>query len=292
MTYHIKPYPNDKAYHQVFMDVVHFISKKNEEHQFLNMHWSRFEWMFARDTLNNYDLPEITLFLDEHDKICGLMTFEDEPRMWYMVYEDDKILKKLMIDHFIERHDGDDLIIPNDPDMIEILDKYTYEITDDKDPMIKFTFSHVACPQVDGYQIKSLEEDYRLDQIHHALWKGFNHGDDINYSDENLESRRHTTSSPHFKKRYTYVATHDNQYVAYAGIWYLDGTKTALIEPVATVPEHRKKGLAKACIYHAICEAQKDGAKDIFVGSTQKFYYDIGFKDYYNAYYFRKKQTK
>lgn len=186
-------------------------------------------------------------------------------------------------------HPNDDVIVSKDPEMIELLTQSNYEKLDWIDPIAKFNLSSFQIPETIGYHIKSLEEDYRLEEIHYALWKGFGHGDDISYDAKNLMDRKHMTSSPNFKKSYTYVAHKDHHYVSYAGIWYLKGFKTALIEPVATIPEERRKGLSKACIYRAIQEAVKDGAKDIFVGSTQKFYYDIGFIPYDEAYRFHKK---
>lgn len=284
----VKHYPSDKSYHPVFMDVVSFLSKMNEKHQFLHFHWSRFEWMFARDTLNCEELSQITLFVDEYDQIQGLLTFEDEPNLWFAIYEDDVELKKNIISYYLENHDQSDLIIPRDHVMDELLSVANYQKTDWIDSIMKFTLTSFDFPEMNDYQIKSLEEDYRLDQIHHALWKGFNHGDDIDYSADNLEARRHMTSSPHFKKKYTYVAIKNGVYVSYAGIWYLENTKTALIEPVATVPEHRRKGLSKSCIYHCIAAAKEDGAEEIFVGSTQTFYKDIGFVMYHEAYRYSK----
>jgi len=288
MPYVIKHYPNDTSYHKVFHDVVTFLSNMNEKYQFLHFHWSRFEGMFARGDLKTEELSSISLFVDDQDQIKGLLTYEDEPHLWFAIYEDHIDLKKAIFDYYFKHHKEDDLIIPHDLEMMTLLNDANYEKTDWIDSIMRFSLDDFEYPHLLDFHIKSLEEDYRLDQIHHALWKGFNHGDDIDYSIENLESRRHMTSSPHFKKKYTFVAIKDDSYVSYAGIWYLDQTKTALIEPVATVPEHRRKGLSKACIYHAIKEVRKDGAKDIFVDSTQQFYKDIGFEMYHEAYRFKK----
>jgi predicted N-acetyltransferase YhbS len=158
-------------------------------------------------------------------------------------------------------------------------------------PISWFSPKEIDLPKPQGYQIKSIEQDYRLEEVHHALWLGFNHGPDITYTQQELDDRKSMTSSPHFKKKYTFAAHHDNHYVAYAGIWFIEGSKTALIEPVATVPDHRRKGLAQACIYHAINEAKKDGAEAIFVGSNTKFYQDIGFKLYDASYRYTKKKN-
>ena len=48
------------------------------------------------------------------------------------------------------------------------------------------------------------------------------------------------------------------------------------IEPVATVPEHRGKGLGKAVVYEAVNRAKEQGAKRAIVLSDQDFYKRLG----------------
>ena len=49
------------------------------------------------------------------------------------------------------------------------------------------------------------------------------------------------------------------------------------VEPVLTVHEHRRQGLAKAVIYEACARAKALGAKRAIVVSEQEFYFRIGF---------------
>ena len=290
MNYTVEHYPKNHAYHETFFEVISFLKRKNDEFRFLTFHWSRFEWMFARDCMKDEDLDQIIIFRDDEQKICGLLSFEDNPGTWFAVYDQYPELKLKMLDYFDQQLKGE-LIIPDDLLMDEWLQQKGYAKHEDwRDPISWFSLDDFDLPLCEGYTFKSLEEDYRLDQVHHALWLGFNHGPDITYTAQEIEDRRSMTSSPHFKKRYTYVAHHEGHYVCYAGIWFIEGSKTALIEPVATVPEHRRKGLAQACIYHAIRAAKKDGAKHVFVGSHTKFYQDIGFRLYDGAYLYQKKK--
>jgi GNAT superfamily N-acetyltransferase len=285
--FQIKHYPKTKDYGKAFHELIRFLNRKNEEHRFIFFHWSRFEWMFARDNFKEEDLPNITLFY-EKEKIVGALIFEDELNPYFVIYDDRLELKQTIVTYLKSNEIKDELIIPQDDEMVQLLKLEGYIQTDWIDPVTRFSLEKLEMPETLGYEIKSLEEDYRLDQIHYALWRGFDHGDDVVYSDQNLNDRRHMTSSPHFKKRYTFVAVKDNQYVAYAGIWYMENSKTALVEPVATVPEHRGKGLARACIYHAIEAVRKDGAKDIFVGSNRSVYLNMGFTPFDYAIRFKK----
>lgn len=72
------------------------------------------------------------------------------------------------------------------------------------------------------------------------------------------------------------IANKNNEYCAHCGLWYSTGD-TAYVEPVLTVPEHRRQGLAKAVIYEACARAKALGAKRAIVVSEQEFYFQIGF---------------
>lgn len=67
------------------------------------------------------------------------------------------------------------------------------------------------------------------------------------------------------------------EYCAHCGIWYTHG-ETAYIEPVVTIPQYRKIGLAKAVVYEALARVKDLGAKRAIVLSDQEFYYKIGFE--------------
>ena len=288
--YQVVHYPKDKSYNEYFYEMIDFLNKHYENHRFLHFHWSRWEWMFARGSFHEEDLKAISLFIKD-EEIKGALIFEDDPNdAYFAVYDDDKQLKVEMIKYFKIHYPNKDIIIPEDDEMILLLNEIDHKKTDWIDPVTRFSLTSFDIPNTPEYEIISLAEDYRLDQIHHALYLGFNHGDDITYSKKDLEERQQQTSSPHFSKHYTFVAVSHDKYVSYVGIWYMKGTKTALIEPVATVPQHRKKYLARACIYAAIKAVKNDGAKDIFVGSNMDVYLNMGFKDFSKATRYKKKQ--
>ena len=81
---------------------------------------------------------------------------------------------------------------------------------------------------------------------------------------------------PHGNEDLKTFAIARNEYCAHCGLWYTTGD-TAYVEPVATVPEHRKQGLAKAVVYEACTRAKALGAKRAIVLSDQEFYFRIGF---------------
>lgn len=282
--YKIINYNEEKDYNKDFYKVLNFIKELNEDYHYLYFHWSRWEWMFARDNLKETELSQIKFFYNDKDELDAVILFEDEPNTFFIIYKFIDNIREQLVDFIVENNLNSDIIVPRDELIVKLLKNKGYYNHGKYDPVSRFKLKDFEVPKIPGYSVVSLEEDYRLDQIHHVLWRGFNHGDEVDYSQDNLLSRQHMTSSPNFKKNYTFVAIKDDFYQSYSGIWYLKNTKTALIEPVATVPNHRRKGLAQACIYNSIIQVLNDGAKDIFVGSTQKFYFDIGFEEYDYAY--------
>lgn len=75
---------------------------------------------------------------------------------------------------------------------------------------------------------------------------------------------------PHANDALKTFAIANREYCAHCGLWYTTGD-TAYVEPVATVPEHRKRGLAKAVVYEACSRAHALGAKRAIVLSTKHF---------------------
>jgi predicted N-acetyltransferase YhbS len=61
-------------------------------------------------------------------------------------------------------------------------------------------------------------------------------------------------------------------------MWYDSETDYALVEPVATIPAYRKMGLGKAAVLEGVKRCGELGAKRAYVGSSQQFYYKIGFR--------------
>ena len=129
-----------------------------------------------------------------------------------------------------------------------------------------------------GYSLISLAEDYDLGKFHRVLWRGFNHPGEPPTTAEELESRRRSISGPDLNPELCIiVVSAEGEYASYCGMWYDRTTENALVEPVATDPGFRKLGLGKAAVLEAIRRCGQLGAKQAYVGSSQQFYYQIGF---------------
>jgi GNAT superfamily N-acetyltransferase len=131
----------------------------------------------------------------------------------------------------------------------------------------------------DGFRITSMAEDYDYRRYKQALWRGFNHPGDMPYTDEQLAEQEIEMKRPNVNLDLKIAVVAPNgDFVSYCGMWHDAASSSALVEPVATDPDYRKLGLGKAAVLEGIRRCGLLGADKAFVGSSQQFYYNIGFR--------------
>ncbi|MCP4967255.1 MAG: GNAT family N-acetyltransferase [bacterium] len=129
----------------------------------------------------------------------------------------------------------------------------------------------------DGFRIHSLADDNDHRKINLCLWRGFNHEGTM--AEEEAEQPGVAQGAPNFRKDLTIVAVAPNgEYVSYAGMWHETINRYGYVEPVATDPDYRRRGLGRAVVFEALRRVRADGAKMAWVGSDQEFYKAIGFE--------------
>lgn len=123
-------------------------------------------------------------------------------------------------------------------------------------------------------------------------WYGFDHGDkgefkDWNKYDDSLEWTpaksfkdnvgAFLAPTPHATPEYNIVIADVNEeYVCFAGMWWIPENKLAYMEPLCTAPEHRRKGLAAAALTEHYRRMKALGATHMS-GGEDPFYEKIGF---------------
>ena len=133
-----------------------------------------------------------------------------------------------------------------------------------------------VAPLPHGFRIQSLADENDQRKINTCLWRGFDHEGDI--SEEDAAAPAISQHAPNFRNDHTIVAVEPHgDYVSYAGIWHVPENGYAYVEPVATDPLYRRKGLGKACVLESLRRVQAAGASVAWVGSDQDFYTAIGF---------------
>ncbi len=272
--YITEPYMNCKRFNEQYQEIYRFLLKAGECAYNEHFPWGRFDWMQIHTMLEEEKLTKILLFRDVQGEIIGMATHDTfyDDRVYLLHTTSDKALLCQIVDAVLESEDGTVAIKANSKDaaLIEVLREKQFEMTGRDNTLLELDLSHTLQYQLpDGYTINAESDAMDPWQYQLVIHKGFdNEGIPEPWDEEVLTREVHSPIRT--------FAIHGAEYCAHCGLWYTEG-KTAYVEPVATVPEHRKKGLAKAAIYEACNRARSMGAKRATVLSDQEFYYRIGF---------------
>lgn len=256
-----------------------------EQPQHHDFEWVRWEWGVSHPYLDVTNLDKIGLWEDASGELVGLATYEwhlgeawlvcdpahaeiHEEMLEYaianlrdadgkikvFIKESDRPMQQLARAHGLRPTRGEEHIA-----MIEVTDELSYSLPD-------------------GYTIVSMQDEYDIPKFNAVLWKGFDHGDTPPESEEEFEMRRTLLSGPHNDLDLKIcVKAPNGEFAAFSGAWYDPASQTGHVEPVATDPAYRKLGLGKAAVLEGVIRCGKLGAKRVYVGSSQQFYYNIGF---------------
>lgn len=84
---------------------------------------------------------------------------------------------------------------------------------------------------------------------------------------------------PHSTYKYNVIIANKHEdYVCFSGMWWVPENKLAYMEPLCTVPEYRKKGLAAAALTQHYRRLKALGA-EYMTGGGNDFYKRIGYED-------------
>lgn len=213
---------------------------------------------------------------------------------FFQVHPDYQHLKPAMLDYAEENlgeitADGGRLVrtfvMDFDPDLEAIVRARGYEFKPDWGrPTCKFTipdpFPPIKLPN--GFRLKSLADDNDLVKMDRVLWRGFDHPGEPDA--DSLDGRKKMQSGPHYRKDLAIVVeAHNGEFVAYSGLWYEPVNKIALVEPVATDPDYRRRGLATAAVLEGIRRCGELGADVAYVGADLPVYLAMGFEKLFVA---------
>ena len=248
------------------------------EQQGYNEHfpWGRFEWMHGHSLLEKDKLTSIVTFRDDANKIVGLITFDtDYSDRTYLIHtSSDRALLERMVETVLEREGRRAVLKVNSGDtaLCRLLEEKSFARTHRDSCVLALDLAEpleYGIPE--GYAMSPRGFCADPWQYQLVIHKGFdNEGIPEKWEDGVLD--RMPNSNVDLK----IFALANQEYCAHCGVWYTTGD-TAYVEPVVTVPEHRKRGLAKAVVYEACTRARALGAKRATVLSEQEFYCRIGF---------------
>ncbi len=288
----IMPRPYNSTDFKLVSDflVAHF-QPGNQDGNWLQPAW---EYMHSHPNLDESSLDKIGIWEDAGE-IVGVSHYEDRlGDAFFQVHPGCTHLKPSMLAYaethlWGETERGERYLraYVNDFDLefealvssrgYEIAEQYTRPITEF---VIPEQIPEIVLPA--GFRIKSLAEDNNLRKIHRVLWRGFNHEGEP--PEEGLEDRRKMQSGPNFRKDLTVVVeSPGGDFASLCGMWFEAENKIAYVEPLATDPEFRRKGLGKAALLEGIRRCKILGASAAYVGSNQEFYRAIGFRKLFDS---------
>jgi GNAT superfamily N-acetyltransferase len=247
--------------------------------------WGRWEWGFSLPYLDTTNLSKIGVW-EDNDKIVAAVTYEQglgdayfclDPQ--YAFLKTDILLHAKNILCTIE---GKIKVLINNADreFQRIAGQHGFKPTQNSEAtaVMDINPQHIAYTLPQGYSITSMADSYDLIRFNRVLWRGFNHEGEPLTTEKQLEERRISLSGPHLNHNLCIAVVAPNgEFASYCGMWYDARTEYALVEPVATDPTYRKLGLGKAAVLEAVKRCGQLGAKQAYVGSSQQFYYQLGF---------------
>lgn len=117
-----------------------------------------------------------------------------------------------------------------------------------------------------------------VEKIVKCCWKGFDHEKEEGPWNGDAEHGYYSLMAPHMHPEDSIVIENDaGEYVCYAGMWWTPENHLAYLEPLCTIPEYRKKGLAAAALSEHYRRLKPLGATHM-TGGGNAFYEKIGFK--------------
>lgn len=276
MSYRIEKYKNCERFNEQYQEIYTFLLDAEKLEYNEHFHWGRFEWMHIHSLLDKDKLTSIAMFKDEKDEIVGMITYDTcySDRVYLIHKISDKVLLNKMIDTVVEREENRVVIKANlkDEVLCEVLKERRFEKRCKDVSVLELDLSRSLDYRIsDEYSISQQGFDVDKWKYQLVIHKGFNNEDiPDKWSDEVL------AGTPNENTELRIFAIAKNEYCAHCGLWYTEGN-SAYVEPVVTIPQHRRQGLAKAVIYEACKRARSLGANRAIVLSDQEFYYRIGF---------------
>lgn len=250
--------------------------------------YGRWDWMITHTMLEEEALGRIGLW-QEGDSLVALTTFDTRPGQGFFILRPGygelrgEVFRYAM--NNFEREGAYQAMIPeSDKAMRAVAEAEGFAATAsiEHDAVYTGTKPEYALPE--GFAITSMADRFDLYQYTRVLYKGFDHeamDGPFAPTDADLELNRCEMLRPNVDLSLKVaVVSPEGDFVSYCGMWYDPAVDFAIVEPVATDPAYRRMGLGRAAVLEGIRRCYAKGAKRAFVGSSQQFYYSIGFRPY------------
>ena len=277
-------YSSESIYSDDYQKVHDFLIRINSEKLVTpRMLWGAWDWS-SPFYENKENADKIGLWEDD-GKLVALATYESGLGEAFLCLDESyPCLKRDLVVYAKENlHDNGNLTLPlldGDNDFARVAFAQGFRPTENNDRISMLdidALQEYSLP--DKYSFVSMADDWNWYQYNRVMWRGFNHEGRPSHDDETISRPKKIAAMlPMLKPELRMcVVAPDGNYVSHCGMWYRPGDFYCYVEPVATDPDYRKMGLGKAVVLEAIRRCGELGAKQAVVGSSQQFYFNIGF---------------
>lgn len=245
--------------------------------------WSRWEWAFAQPGLDRAALHRVGVW-EREGRVVAVATFEDVPGDAYLAVDPGCAgLLPEVLDHALAALRGPHgvrvLVDDADVELQRLARSRGLVATQHGDEATVLELDGgLAYPLPAGYRVQGLDQGVDLGRLERLMHRGFGQDGEPAATPEALAWRERAVSSPSQDPSLSVlVVADDGTYAAYCGTWWHEGDHAAVVEPVCTDPDHRRRGLGRAAVLEAVRRCAARGAPRAQVGSHQQFYYALGF---------------
>jgi predicted N-acetyltransferase YhbS len=249
----------------------------------------RWEYMHFHPLIWGLDLARFGV-AEEQGEIQGIVHFEHDPAVCYLQRRPgtDHVIEPLL--DWASDHLGGEsptfgrdvlgLYVPEFDTALRsaLAVRGAVEHPEHREPNARLQgLAELEPPVPAGYRLTSVADENDLARIDRLLWRGFGH--DGPWPSSGVEGRRFTQSAPNFRPELTIVAVDARgEHAAFCGVWVVPQHRLAYVEPVATDPDHRRRGAGRAVVLEALRRAGVTGADVAWVGADMPFYRALGFE--------------
>ena len=278
-----------RNFNRSYFEKVHefLIELSIDNHTHINWNWARWEWMFFHPEFDKNSLDKIGLWFF-HEDLVGVAIYDYYfGEAFFATKKGFEELEKDILDYMVENFSDENGlgIAVNDEDArtIELMKSYGFLENEQTENILELSLSEFdfSSNLSNDITIGNIDVEKDLYKHHELLWKGFDHEGEVPLDEDTIRKQKEMLSAPHLNTRLHVIAKNKSlEFVSYCGLWYNESTNYVYVEPVCTIPQYRKKGIAKCILTEALKRAYDLGAKKAYVISDMEFYKRLGFKQH------------
>lgn len=246
----------------------------------------RWDWMITHPLLEHNFLERIGLWRNPAREICAAALFDCQPGETYLLalpeYQD--ILYSEMIEYAVRNLNPGahfSLVVEAQNHALQhAVSQAGFEKSDETEAVAVFDSQVTSTDYVlpEGFTITDMAKTPEAGKFARAICRGFEDASLPELTAEFEAQAQAGLNRPHVDRSLKIaVLAPDGMIACTCGLWQDVRSRFAVVEPLATVPEYRKLGLARAAVYEGIRRVSARGTTQVLVGSDQPFYYKIGF---------------